>query len=147
MGLSVTASHVIWFFAFLGLAGGALGAFFDLSGAFEHAQAERRAIDEEKLHAFIAAATFCWDGGAQTVTLNATNAGQIVLDVEQISFLLDGSLAAGFAATSQDGATTGLWPPGEWARFTKTGVSVEPANVMLATEHGLVVRATKTTCS
>jgi archaellum component FlaF (FlaF/FlaG flagellin family) len=147
MGMSVTASHVIWFFAFLGLAGGILGAFFDLSGSFAHAEAQRRAIDGERLHGFIAGATFCWDSVAQTVTVGATNAGQTVLDVERMSFVVDGALATGFVAALQDGGASAVWPPGEGATFTKGGVAVEPSNVLLASEHGLLVRATKVSCS
>ncbi|GEM_PF-3952031 len=146
MGLSVTASHVIWFFAFVGLAGGVLTAFFDLSGTFRHAEATRQAIDSEKLHAFLANATFCYDGAAQEVRVNATNEGAAALDVGNLTFVLDGAPASGFAATPQDGVATSFWAPGEWMAFTETGVAREPSTLVIATEHGVLVRATKTAC-
>ncbi|MEA3199268.1 MAG: large repetitive protein [Thermoplasmata archaeon] len=146
MGLSVTASHVIWFVAIVGLAGAGLGAFFGISGALEHAEAQRRAIDAERLDGRLGGATFCYDAKAQRVFVNATNAGSVPLDLLNVSFVMDGQVATGFAASSQDGETTLLWAPGEWTNFTKTGVASEPSTLSLATEHGVLARATKVSC-
>jgi len=147
MGLSVTASHVIWFVAIVGLAGGILGAFFSVSGAMEHAEAARRAIDAERLDTFLGNATFCYDAPGQRLVVSGTNDGPNPLDITNLTFLVDGNVTSGFSATTQDaGAGTSLWAPGEWANFTLAPLATEPLRVAVSTEHGAFVRATKTAC-
>lgn len=146
MGLSVTATHVIWFFAVVGLLGGALGAFFDLQARFDEAQEARRAIDGERLHTRLQDATFCYDNAAHEVRVNATNTGHATLDTSNLSFVVDGTVRSSVTRTSMDGGTTDLWPPGEWSNFTVASVASEPSSLVLATQRGIVVRPVKTTC-
>jgi archaellum component FlaF (FlaF/FlaG flagellin family) len=142
MGLSVTASHVIWFIALTGLAGGALGAFFATSTALGRAEAAREAIDAERLRTFLADATWCYDAGAGSLVVSATNAGRVVLDAGNVTLLVDGAPSGGFAFATAAGATD-LWAPGERATFTKTGVGAPPESALLATGHGATARAAK----
>jgi len=146
MGLSVTASHVIWFFAFLGLVGGGVAAFFQIHDALDSSRAARDAMDRARLHTRITNASFCYDSSAQSVVLQADNSGDVPLDISNVSFILNGSYSSGWVAADAAGDAGSIWAPGESWNFTKTSVAVDPLNVVLATQQGVQVRATKLDC-
>lgn len=137
MGFDVTASHVIWLLAILGVFGTAAGAFFTASEARVDAREAREVLVRERLHGRLDEGWFCHDAGTQTLRVHALNAGRVTLALAEVTFVVDGVVTGGFTGEPEGATGSDLWPPGEEADFRATGVAAEPEAVVLFTARGL----------
>ena len=137
MGLDVTAVHLIWFFAFLGLAGGAATAILDLGESTVEAADARRALEAERLRTRLSDGWFCHDANAQLLYVDARNAGRTTLSAGNVTILVDGAVADGFTPEPDDAPASDLWSPDVRTLFLRAGHASEPDRVALFTSSGI----------
>ena len=143
MGLTATATRVIWLFAIFAAAGLALNAYFDVAPEITEARdgaQERLAL---RLGARLTAPTFCW--ADDKVRVEAQNLGSETLELSELAFLVDGELTTTYYTDVEGVHNVSFWPPGDDADFNLTGWP-EPDRVMLVLSVGTPAHATKTTC-
>lgn len=94
MGFSVTAAHVIFFVAFLGAGSAALSAYWDTADQVEdarRAEIERAAsLVHGRIEVEVAACSDACAAGTRQVTLDVTNNGTTVIDLRDLSYVVDG---------------------------------------------------------
>lgn len=138
MGLDVTAVHLIWFFAILGASMGAVSVFYATGETAVEAGEVRRVLEAERLHARLSDGWFCHDDASDALRVNATNAGRVPFSLRNVTFLVDGAVAAdGWTAEAEGAVGSDLWPPGEEATFRRSGQASEPDRVVVVTERGV----------
>ena len=132
MGFSVTATHVIFFVAFLSAASSAMSAYWTSAQGMEEArrtgldQAERLVHGEMTLVVF--GCTGSCNAGTRQVTIDITNSGTTVIDYRNLTYVIDGrfygvsSVTSASITTPSAVASTDLILPGETMRVVLPSV-------------------------
>lgn len=128
MGFSVTAAHVVFLVALMGAVGAAISSHYTTASDVEEARRLEAARAERLVHGRISLdVVSCSDAcaaGTREVILDITNAGTIVIDHRNLSYVIDGRtyLAADVSSASITApaavAGTDLVLPGETLRVT-----------------------------
>lgn len=137
MGFDVTATHVIWVVALLGLFGTVSATFFEDAQEREAVLRERELIVRERLHGRLADGWFCHDAATQTLRVHVENPGRVDLTLSKVTLLVDGAVTDGFTAEPETAAGSDLLAPSEEADFQRAGHAAEPERVSLVTERGV----------
>lgn len=137
MGFDVTATHVIWLVALLGLFGTVTATFFEDAQQREAVLLERETLVRERLHGRLGDGWFCHDAGSQMLRVHVENAGRVAFALSEVTVLVDGAVATGFEAEPEEATGSDLLPPGEAADFQRGGQAAEPDRVSLVTERGV----------
>lgn len=138
MGFDVTATHVVFFVAFLTVGSAALGGFWKSSRALEDARRDEAARVQDLAHTNMTVSSVTHAVGPQTLTVHVVNTGSVVLDHTEFAFLLDGVLVDRSALTvSVLGAgATDLLLPTETLVIEMGGVAEAPSNVKVVAGNG-----------
>lgn len=135
MGLSVSAATAVVFLGLFIAAGSFYPAVANGAELVSDAQQETndRALDRQNTDITVTNATY--DDGTDTLVLNVTNDGSTALDLDAVDVLADNTYLRANATVEGD-ATTGVWLPGEWARF-EADIAPGPDRATVVVDHGV----------
>lgn len=141
MGFDVTATHVIFFVAFLSVGSAALGGYWKSSGILEESRRIEAERFEERVHTNITlVGAPSYNGGQDRFTFSVKNTGSTVLVISEFVYVLDGkwndTLESGYPQIS--GATgTDFLLPGETMEVRMSPIVDQPAYLKVMTGNGV----------
>lgn len=135
MGLSVSASTAVVFLGLFVAAGTFSPAIANSAELVTDAQqaANDRALDRQNTDINVTNATY--DATNETLVVHATNDGSTALEIDAVDLLANNTYLTANATVSGD-AATGVWLPGETARFEAT-LATAPARATVVVDHGV----------
>ncbi|MFC7097317.1 flagellin [Halobaculum marinum] len=139
MGLSVSASSGVVFlgvFLAIGIAYPAAANGFEQVTDARHDAADR-ALDRANTAVDVTNATYYTSN--DTLVVLADNDGTTTVGVNDTTLLVDNAIppTANVTVTVEGDAATGLWLPGETARFEIVVGTSAPARTQVVVEHGV----------
>ena len=94
MGFSVTATHVIFFVAFMGAASTAMSAYWTTASEMDEARRTEMERAERLVHGrmtlVVSGCTGSCNAGTRQVTIDITNSGTTVIDFRNLTYVIDG---------------------------------------------------------
>lgn len=138
MGFSVTASHVVFFIAFLTAGSVAAGAFWATQTKMEDARRLETARLDSAIHTNITiVGTPTYDAGNSRYTFQVENVGSTVLNLTRFAFLVDGVVTTSIENETIAGVTsTGYLLPGDTMTVNLKPVAPAPTDLKVTTEYG-----------
>jgi archaellum component FlaF (FlaF/FlaG flagellin family) len=156
MGFSVTATHVIFFVAFMGAAGTAMSAYWTTAAEMDEARRAELERAERLVHGemtlVVSGCTGSCNTGTRQVTIDITNAGTTVIDYRNLTYVIDGrsygvgNVSSASITAPSAVASTNIVLPGETLRVVIPGVvlganySTSTLPVQVVSAEGLVGR-------
>lgn len=111
--------------------------FNTLSSNYEllrKADIKKEEIDYNQLHTFLSVDNVSYSSG--TVTINATNDGNTIIETDKIEVLFDGELYTdNISSTKIDGNEASIWIPEETLTI-EVNSSLNPSRVKLVADNG-----------
>lgn len=137
MGFSVTAVHLIFAVAFLGAGGVAATAIWGTAADVDEDYRVHARIAEERAHTNITITSTSY--AVQAFTINVENTGIVVLDVSDVTFVVDGAWVGGATVTSTlvEGLNTDVWLPGETLEVVLDPIATQPSAAVVVTGNGI----------
>lgn len=135
MGLSVSAATAVVFLGLFIAAGSFYPAVANGAELVSDAQQDTndRALDRQNTDITVTNATY--DDVNETLVVNVTNDGSTALDLDAVDVLGDNTYLRANATVEGDDST-GVWLPGEWARFEAT-TATAPDRTTVVVDHGV----------
>lgn len=141
MGFDVTATHVIFFVAFLSVGSAALGGYWKSSAILEESRRIEAERIEERVHTNITlVGNPSYNGGQDRFTFSVQNTGSTVLVISEFVYVLDGkwndTLESGYPQISGVSGTDFLLP-GETMEVRMSPIVDQPAYLKVMTGNGV----------
>jgi len=137
MGLSTSVANIILLIALIGSATVLYSVLSASEEIVRKAENTRTEIKFEKLHTFISIDSVTYNATTEEVTINATNKGSTVIQVDGIDVLLDGQIyTQNITSTTVDGVNVSIWLPEE-TQSIKVRSSINPSRVKVVTHNGV----------
>lgn len=139
MGFDVTAVNAIFFVALLTAGSAWMGAQWKGSEANQELQREKAERHAEVAHTNISITSAVYSPGPTRFTVNIYNNGSTVVDVSDLTFLVNGRVitASSIESVGVVGATTSdIWLPRETLEAKFVPVSPSPTRFKVVTAAG-----------
>lgn len=137
MGFSVTATHVIFLVAMLGVGATATTAYWTVQERLDDGQRTRDALAEERVWTNLTVTSTSYDSGAQRYTVDVKNVGSTSLRVSELTYLIDGAVSLLVESTAVEGdSSTDLWLPGETLVVEFNPIASQPSFFRLVAGNG-----------
>lgn len=141
MGFDVTATHVIFFVAFLSVGSAAIGGYWKSSDVLEESRRAEAERIEERVHTNITiAGTPSYNGSASRFTFEVRNTGSTVLLISEFVYVIDGkwndTMESGYPSISGVTGTDYLLP-GETMEVRMSPITTQPSFLKVTTGNGV----------
>lgn len=141
MGFDVTATHVIFFVAFLSVGSAAIGGYWKSSGILEDSRRIEAARIEERVHTNITiVGTPSYDAAADRFTFEVRNTGSTVLVMSEFGYVIDGkwndTMESGYPSISGAAGTDYLLP-GETMQVRMSPITAAPSFLKVTSGNGV----------